>query len=371
VAISDMINGVSPIRVTLLFRFVFFSFAVLAGMGAVQAQSIVVLVNDDPITSFDVANRQRFLALTSGFGDKMRDRLKSPETQEQFKQYMMQERPSTKEEAQALQKKFVEKLQQDVINSASGSLRKQALEQLIDERLMMQAAKDQKITVTDDEVNQMMTKMAEGGAKKLSLNEFLSQFSSQGVNPATLRERLRAQTAWRQVIRRVYGSRIQSSVSTVETVSENDPNAVSVDVRVVSLAMPAKADQQVVAKRLLEAEQIRKRFSSCDKLDEMIKGVQGVSVKPIKTTKLADFRGDVKAALEKASAGQMTPPVIAGNAVESHALCGKKQSVVAGKSTEKKLDPTADKQQEEFQLYAKRHLKDLKDQARLDYRKNG
>jgi peptidyl-prolyl cis-trans isomerase SurA len=370
-AISDMINGVYATRMIPIFRIVFCSLALLTGLTPAKAQSIVVLVNDDPITSYDVAQRQRFLALTSGFGDKMRERLKSADTQEQFRQCMMKERPSTKEEAQALQKKFVEKLQQDVIASAGGSMRKQALDQLIEERLMLQAAKDQKIAVTDDEVNQMMTKMAEGGAKKLSLNEFLSQFSSQGVNPTTLKERLRAQTAWRQVIRRIYGSRIQSAVSTVETVSENDTDAVTVDVRVVSLTMPPKADQQAQAKRLLEAEQIRKRFSSCDKLEEMVKGVQGISIKPLKAAKLSEFKGEVKAALQKASAGQMTPPVISGSAVESHALCAKKQSVVAGKSVEKKTDTAADKTQEEFQLYAKRHLKDLKDQARLDYRKNG
>ena len=368
-AICDMINGMSTIRANWLCRLVFASLTLLASMGVAEAQSIVVLVNDDPITNYDVAQRQRFLALTSGFGDKMRDRLKSPETQEQFKAYMTKERPTSKEEAQALQKKFVEKLQQEVVASSSSSMRKQAIDQLIDERLMLQAAKEQKISISDDEVNQMMTKMAEGGGKKLSLDEFLSQFTSQGVNPVTLRQRLRAQTAWRQVIRRVYGARVASAVSTVEAVSPKDTDAVTVDVRVVSLAMPAKADQQVVAKRLLEAEQIRKRFSSCDKLNEMVKGVEGVSIKPINATKLSEFRGDVKAALQKASAGQMTPPVISGAVVESHALCAKKQSVVAGKSTEKKADPSTDKQQEEFQLYSKRHLKDLKDQARLDYPK--
>jgi peptidyl-prolyl cis-trans isomerase SurA len=280
----------------------------------------------------------------------------------------MAERPSSKEEAQALQKKFVEKLQQEVVASQSGSMRKQALEQLIDEKLMLQAAKEQKIVVSDDEVNQMLTKMAEGGGKKQSLDEFLGQFSAQGVNPTTLRQRLRAQTAWRQVIRRVYGSRVQSAVSQVETVAADDTDAVALDVRVVSLAMPPKADQTVVAKRLVEAEQIRKRFTACENLDSMVKGVQGVSIKAMKTSKLSDFRGDVKAALTKAQPGQMTPPVIAGAAIESYALCGKKQSVATGKNTEKQAE-APDKTQEVFQLYSKRHLKDLKEQARLDYKK--
>jgi peptidyl-prolyl cis-trans isomerase SurA len=337
--------------------------------GICAAQSIVVLVNDDPITSYDVAQRQRFLALTSGLGDRMKARLSDPNTQEQFKAYMQKERPTSREEAQELQKKFVAKLQQEVIASSSGSLRKQAIDQLIDERLMLQAAKAQKINVSDEDVNQTLSRMAEGGAKKLSLNEFLGQFSEQGVNPSTLRERIRAQTAWRQVIRRVYGSLVQSAVSQVEAVSPNDADAVSVDVRVVSLAVPPKADQQVVAKRLVEAEQIRKRFTSCDSLADLVKAVPGASIKPLQATKISDFRGDVKAALQKASPGQMTPPVVAGAAVEAHAVCGKKQSVASGKQTEKKAEPTVDKTQEEFQLYSKRHLKDLKDHARLDYPK--
>jgi peptidyl-prolyl cis-trans isomerase SurA len=365
---SDMAESTRT-RMMGLFRFVLAGFLLAASAGICAAQSIVVLVNDDPITSYDVAQRQRFLALTSGLGDKMRARLQSEQTKQEFQAFMTKERPTSKEEAQELQKKFVANVQAQVIASSSGSLRKEAIDQLIDERLMLQAARDNKIVVTDDEVAQMLTKMAEGGQKKLTLNEFLGQFTEQGVNPNTLKSRIKAQTAWRQVIRRIYGSRVQSAVSSVELISSNDADAAAVDVRVVSLSMPAKADQATVAKRLLEAEQIRKRFTSCDGLDALVKGVQGVTIKAQKSSKLSDFRGDVQAALQKAQPGQMTPPVISGAAIESHALCAKKQSVAAGKQTEKKAETSADKTQEEFQLYSKRHLKDLKDQARLDYPK--
>lgn len=356
-------------RMMRLFRFVLAGLILAGSAGMAAAQSVVVLVNDDPITSYDVAQRQRFLALTSGLGDKMRARLQSDQTKQEFQAYMQKERPTSKEEAQELQKKFVAGIQAQVIASSSGSARKEAIDQLIDERLMLQAARDNKITVTDDEVNQLLTKMAEGGQKKLTLNEFLSQFSEQGVNPTTLKSRIKAQTAWRQVIRRIYGSRVASAVSNVELVSANDADASTVDVRVVSLAMPPKADQAAVAKRLVEAEQIRKRFTSCDTLDALVKPVLGVSIKVQKNSKLTDFRPEVQAALQKAQAGQMTPPVIAGPAIESHALCGKKQSVATGRQTEKKADTANDKQQEEFLLYSKRHLKDLKDRARLDYPK--
>ncbi len=365
-----MRQRVDTIPIMWLFRFTLAGFLLILSTGFCAAQSIVVLVNDDPITAYDVAQRQRFLALTSGFGDKMRARLKSDDTKEKFKAFMIKEQPSSKAEAEALQKKFVANLQQEVLSSSAGSLRKEAIDQLIDERLMIQAAKQNKIAVTEDEVNQTLTRMAQGGQRKLSLNEFLAQFNEQGVNPTTLKERIRAQTGWRQVIRRLFGTQVASVVSAVETTSASDTEP-AVDVKVVSLSMAPKADQGAVAQRLMEADQIRQRFTSCDKLEAIVKGVKGASVKTLNSTRVSEFRGDVKAALEKAEPGQMTPPVIVGPNVESHALCAKKQTVAAGKNTEKKADSGADKTQEEFQLYSKRHLKDLKDHARLDYPKNG
>ena len=199
-------------------RLVLGGLLLVAGLSGASAQSVVVLVNDEPITSYDVAQRQRFLAVTSGLGDKMRARLQSDETKEAFRAYMKEQRPRSKEEAQELQKKFVAQIQQQVVTSSSGALRKDAIEQLIDERLMLQAAKEQKIVVTDTEVNESLTRMAQGGANKNTLEEFLGQFKQQGINPSTLRDRIRAQTGWREVVRRVYGSRVRSSVATTTKV---------------------------------------------------------------------------------------------------------------------------------------------------------
>ena len=342
---------------------------VAAAPGA-SAQSVVVLVNDEPITTYDVAQRQRFLAVTSGLGDRMRAKLKSDETKEAFQAYIKEQQPKSKEEAQELQKKFVAQIQQQVVASASGAARKDAIEQLIDERLMLQAAKEQKIVVTDAEVNESLTRMAQGGSNKNTLEEFLDQFKQQGINPATLKERIRAQTAWREVVRQVYGSRVRSSVST--TTSTDDPASSAgtvVDVEIVKFPMPANADQKVVAQSLVAVEQIRKRFSTCAALPAIVKEVSGATLQSVKQGKIEDFRGDVRTALSKAKAGEMTPPIISAGAIESHALCTKKVSVASGK-TEKKSE-SKDKIQEEFQLYSRRHLKDVKDRALLKYPKNG
>jgi peptidyl-prolyl cis-trans isomerase SurA len=342
----------------------------VASVSSSKAQSVVVLVNDEPITSYDLAQRQRFLAVTSGLGDKMRAKLKSDDTQQAFRAYMTEKQPKSKEEAAELQKKFVAQLQQQVVSSSSNALRKEAIEQLIDERLMVQAAKEQKIVITDAEVNETLTRMAQGGANKNTLDEFLAQFKEQGINPSTLKDRIRAQSGWRELVKRVYGSRVRSSVSSITTPDEQAAaGAATVDVEVVKFTMPPNADQKLVAQRLVAMEQIRKRFSNCAALPAVIKDVSGATLQSIKQANLSEFRGDVRAALTKAKAGEMTPPIISGGTIESHALCTKKVAVASGKTEPKTAEK--DKLQEEFQLYSRRHLKDMKDRALLKYPKNG
>jgi peptidyl-prolyl cis-trans isomerase SurA len=333
------------------------------------AQSIVVMVNDEPITSYDVAQRQRFLAMTSGLGEKMKARLKAPETQSAWQEFVQKHRPQSKEEAQALQKQFVGQLQQQVISSASNSMRQEAIEQLIDERLMLQAAKDNKITVTDAQVDEAMTRMAQGNGRNTTLQEFQESFKQQGVNPVTLKDRIRAQTAWRQVIRRIYGSRVQSAVSPAAA-DAKEAGRTLVDVELIKLTMPGNADQKAVAKRLVEAEAIRKGFSKCSEVAGQVKGHLGVTVQSMKAVNVDEFRGDVRAAISKAKAGEITPPIVSGGAIELHAICNKK---VEGNPAEKKEEKAEaqDKVQEEFQLYSRRHLKDMKDRANLRYPKSG
>lgn len=329
-------------------------------------QSIAVLVNDEPITSYDVAQRQRFLALTSS-GERMRAKLANKDAiNKQFRDFAIAHNPKSQEEVMALQKEFITKLQQQVLQEASGSVRKQAIEQLIDEKLQIQAAKKQGIAVSDEEVNETLTQMAKGGQKPLSLDEFLKQFSSQGVNPNTLRERIRAQLAWRDVIRRVYGSRVASAAPETPIATASTAENAELDVRILRLGLPRAADQKAIARRVSEAESVRKRFSSCENLAGLVKPLSDASVRTANKTRVSAYPAAARAMLSKASPGQMTPPVVASDAVECYAVCSKR---LPADASPKEAKP--DKRQEEFQIYARRHLKDVKQNARIDYPKGG
>jgi peptidyl-prolyl cis-trans isomerase SurA len=339
---------------------------VLPQLRTAIAQSIVVMVNDEPITSYDIAQRQRFLALSTNLNEQMKARMQSAETKQAFQEYMQEKQPQSKEEAQALQKKFIEKLQQNVIANAGQSMRKQATEELIDEKLMLQAAKEYKISVSDDEVNQFLTRMAQASDKDRTLEQFFGTLRAQGVDPNTLKDRVRAQSAWRDVVRRVYGSRIRASSPT--DLPAYEAAGTILDVEIVRLKVDG--DQKEVAERLIEAETIRQNFKSCEQLNQQVGNISGATLQSVKQVNLKDFRGDAQAVLQKANAGEMAPPVVAGNTIELHAVCAKKTTEAAeGASPPASSEENATQQQ--FQLYAERHLKDMRSRALLKYPKSG
>ena len=97
----------------------------LCGLPEARAQNIVVLVNDDPITSFDVAQRLRWMARTNGFGDRMKAQLTGDAIKERFRQLMIAANPKSQAEAaqvaERIKKQLIEDAKQRVLSEGGGT----------------------------------------------------------------------------------------------------------------------------------------------------------------------------------------------------------------------------------------------------------
>ncbi len=338
---------------------------------AARDLSYVVKVNGEPITSYDVAQRQKFMALTSGaVGKRMRAALDSQDTKRKFQAFMQQKQPSSRAEAQRLQKEFVNQIQQQVMSDINNKSRDAAIDELIEEQLMLAEAKRHKVTVSDAQVNERLTQMAKSGNKDRSLEEFLGAFRKQGVNPQTMRQRIRAQIAWRDVIRKLYGFRIASLVGTSGDASEqqaaNARDAVF-DVRRIRLASASGSDQAALARAYVQGQTIRRQFSSCAALETLVGRASGATMERQSGKKAAFFARDARPLLMQAGEDQMLPPILSSDGVDLYAVCGKK-TPQAEAAEEEAVTSQSDRRQEEFQIYARRHLKDLRQDALIERR---
>ena len=150
-------------------------FAVSAGPAEAQSQppqglseSVAAIVNDDIISTFDMAQRMRLLIATSGIQP----------TQQNLPQFQ-----------------------------------REALSGLVDERLQLQelrrVEREQKMEIvpTDEEVDEQLTQMAR--ENNANLEQFTNALAAQGIGISTLREQIRAQSGWQRWVRGRFGSRLR------------------------------------------------------------------------------------------------------------------------------------------------------------------
>jgi peptidyl-prolyl cis-trans isomerase SurA len=337
------------------------------------AQTIVVVVNDEPITTYDIEQRTRWNALTThNFGDQMKAILTSEATNQKFKQMLMAAQPHSQEEAQAaaekIKKQLIEEAKRNVMSSGGGTGRKAVIDALIEDKLKVQASVRLDVKVSEREVEESIEQRVagEGTDKKTKVAQFFQQFESNGISRKTVQDVFRAQLAWRNVIGRQYGPRLNAAMqAAADAMPQDSEGEVHYDVKILKLAVKDPSDQKALGERMLEAENLKEKFHGCGDLAKEAKLVANASVKSMDKAKLASFPKDVQPLIEKVSDGQMTPPVLVGNAVESYAVCKKGVAAkAAAKAPQQKMDP----RQAEYERYSRGYLQELKQKASIDYR---
>lgn len=355
-----------------------------APQSAKSEQTIVVLVNDEPITAYEIQQRTAFLALNAGGGGqdlkakaeaRWAQITKDPKINERLQALIREKNVKSREEAQAVQKEFVMKLQQNMIEQIKREardamlpkLKKEAQEELIEERLKLQEAKKQGIEITDDEVKRVIKGLAE--RNKLTEEQFIQNIKGSGVDVSTLRERFRAQFAWREVVRKrgqMLVSINQRDVEQMITASAREAGDDTVELQVQKITLPTPAkDQSAMAKRYAEAEALRRRYGGCNTMPGLAKETGDARHEDLKYVKPSSIPEPTRSLLLSARDGDMLPPATAAQGIEVYAVCGRRPIKVDEKEREKAEGELAMK---EFEIVAKRHLRDLRQDAHIEYR---
>ena len=348
-------------------------------------QAIVLLVNDEPITAYEIQQRANFLALqeSSGLTPELKAKAearwaqitKDPKINERLNAMMRERKVTTQEQAQAVQKEFVMKLQHDMLDQLQREgraammpkLKKEAQEELIDERLKLQEAKRGGIEITDADVRRMMKTLAD--RNKMTEEQFAQHLKGMGVDIATMNERTRAQAAWREVVRRKFSSQIAITSREVDrmisaTASETGADTVELQIQKIVLPTPHKLDQAALAKRYAEADGLRQRIGGCNAMGGLAREVNA-RFDDLKYIKPSAISEPTRSMLLNARDGDVLPPMTAAGGIEIYAVCGRRSIKADEKEREKAQEELA---QKEFEIMAKRQLRDLRQDAHIEYR---
>ncbi len=351
---------------------------IVSATHAKSDQAIAVLVNDEPISAYDIDQRLRLVLLNAPEAQRaLRSKLKSESTKNRFRKLLQERRPTSREEVEVIKAGFVKSLRREVINSIKPKLRKQVLETLIDEKLMLQEAKKLNLVVSDDDVTKQITGMAQRSkdrqtGKPLSTKQFLGQLRQLGVSPEAFKARLRARIALQRIVMRKYGRHISIGQQQVDRLLDNGNTDTAAgkketefQLQKIRLSVPSGANQKVIGQRLAEADRLRGKFSSCKKTKALLKDLKGASVQSLGKRTPAQIPQPARAMLVNAKAGDMTPPNVIGSAIELYAVCNRKQVA----DTKKREKVKAQLRQQEYDIMRRRYMRDLRQDAFLDYRK--
>ena len=345
-------------------------------------QAIVVLVNDEPITAYEIEQRALYLAVSSGGGgENMRAKLEArwaaiirdPRTNERFQEVLREKNVRNKEEAMALQKQFVTNLQRNMVEqvqretraSRMPQLRKQARDELIEEHVKVQEAKRLGVDVGEEEAKRALKEIA--ARNKMTEEQFAAQVKGQGIDVNTMREKFRAQGAWREVVRRRFAAQIAITQGEVDRLiaTENGGDAVELQVAKITLPLPSGVDQGLMARRFADAEGLRRNFAGCKSMEGLARSTAQARFEDVKYIKPSSVAEPTRSLLLSAKDGELLPPATTPAGIELFAVCGRRAIKADDKQREKVQNEIA---QHEFEIMAKRHLRDLMQDAHIEYR---
>lgn len=311
-----MARATGPVRNVLACVATLLGICALLAAPAAAATRIEVIVNDQAITNYAIDQRARLLSLTG----------------------------------------------------VRGNVRNEAIEQLIDEVLQREEAKRGNVQISDAQVNQAFADIAQ--RVKLSPANFATALSQNGVNPETLKDRLRVQLAWSRVV----GTRFRSSKKVTEQDliatmrdkgTEGSKETTEYLIERVIVVIPKSASKGEISQAQTTARQLRSRFTSCDSGRELATQAKGVVVKQAGRRTSNEIPENVLKLVEETEVGRLSAPEKTAEGLTMYAVCDKETV----RSTEAAIQEVQSEIiGEEGALFSRQYLRNLRKDAVIERR---
>ncbi|MBW3098711.1 SurA N-terminal domain-containing protein [Pseudohoeflea sp. DP4N28-3] len=252
--------------------------APLGGVAPVRAASeIKIIVNNQAITSVDLARRTAFLRL----------------------------------------------------QRAKGNLAQKAREQLTEEALKMQEARRVGLSIPDAQVEASYQRFAQ--SNKMTAGQLNKVLAQAGVTAGHFKDYIRVQMTWPRLVRARFASADGGQMSTQELVSKmlerggSKPSTTEYILQQVIFVVPkAKRSNALLAARKREAEQLRGRLSGCGGTHDVVKGLRDVTVRDLGRVLQPQLPADWKPLIEKSNAGSTTGTRTTDRGIEFILICSEK-----------------------------------------------
>jgi peptidyl-prolyl cis-trans isomerase SurA len=289
--------------------------AAMAAPSRALAQHVVLVVNGEVITDYDIEQRMKFITLST-------------------------HKPAPRQEV---------------------------IETLIDEKLKVQIGKRYKFELPDKEIDGSYADM--GRRMHLTPEQLTQTLAQSGVDAETLKARIRADMTWQYIIRGKFQSSLQISeksvLAEIETTRKKDEGQqVGYDytLRPILFVVP-RGNTALQESRRKDAEALRTRFTDCDSGLPFARSLRDVAIRDPITKNSSELAPALREILDKTEVGHLTAPETTEQGIELFALCSRKETKA---ETPEKREMREKMFSEQFDSKAKRYLQELRRQAMIE-----
>jgi peptidyl-prolyl cis-trans isomerase SurA len=290
----------------------------LACAAPARAQTVIVMVNGEPITEYDIDQRTKLNFLTT----------------------------------------HKQSSRQDVIN------------ELIDEKVKIKEAKKFGVDPTSSDIDQAYGQMA--GRMRITSDQLTKSLEGQGIRPDTLKSRIKAEMVWGSLVRGRYKERLQVGEKDVAAAVKADggegqqqAEAFEYKMQPVVLIVPHGASQSAIELRQKEAETLRARVQTCDEASAYFKTMANAAIRDPLIRTSADIPANLRKVLDDTPVGHLTPPEVTKQGIEMVALCGRKPTTI---DTPKKKEIRDKMYAEKYLATSSAYLQEIRKAAMIEYR---
>jgi peptidyl-prolyl cis-trans isomerase SurA len=283
-----------------------------------HAQSVAVMVNGDPITSYDIEQRSKL----------------------------------------------------NVLSTHKPADRQQVINDLIDEKLKIKEAKKFGVDPTSTDIDQAYASMS--SRMRITPDQLTKSLESQGIRPDTLKARIKADMVWTSLVRGRFKESLQvGEKEVVAAVREGggddkeQAEAFEYKMQPIVLLVPKGSAPAFVEARQKEAETLRGRVQSCAEANAFFKAMPNAAIRDIVSKTSADIPPVLREVLDKTPIGHLTAPEITKQGVEMVALCGRNATTV---ETPKKKEIREKMYSEKYEAKSKAYLQEVRKAAMIEYR---
>jgi len=280
--------------------------------------AIKVIVNDTPITDYDITQRARLITLTQ--------------------------------------------------RKSASIAKRQAEQELVDDQVKLAEAARVGVEVSQSEVDNAYKNIARN--VKMSPAQLSKALAQGGVKPETLKARLKAQLAWNQILSRKFSGNIDVDESDIiaelkKTDEEDRQKSIEYDLKRVIVVVPKNSSGGFKSKRRNESNQIRSAFKDCDSAGDILGKYSEVVVQPIGRRLETELPEDLRKEIGGMEPGHLTKPSTTPVGYEMIAVCGKRE-IASDIAVRTELENELRAKEGESQ--SRRYLMEIRRRATIIYR---